>query len=108
MRWASTRRALLQPVSHLEGRYPWAEMVSTGDGPPRHGPPVADGAEPADDGRNETRDERRDRDTAEMVQELRFGAVAVQVLFASCLSFRSTLVGSPRARTGLSSTSSTT
>jgi hypothetical protein len=39
----------------------------------------------ADDGRDETRDERLDRNTAEMVQELRVGAVGVQVIFAFLL-----------------------
>lgn len=37
------------------------------------------------DGRNETRAERFDRNTSEMVQELRVGAVGVQVLFAFLL-----------------------
>lgn len=38
-----------------------------------------------DDGRNETREERLDRNTSEMVQELRVGAVGIQVLFAFLL-----------------------
>jgi hypothetical protein len=38
-----------------------------------------------DDGRHETRDERLDRNASEMVQELRVGAVGVQVLFAFLL-----------------------
>ncbi len=42
-------------------------------------------SEPADDGRDETREERLDRNTAEMVQELRVGAVGIQVLFAFLL-----------------------
>jgi O-antigen/teichoic acid export membrane protein len=42
-------------------------------------------SEPADDGRDETREERLDRNTIEMVQELRVGAVGVQVLFAFLL-----------------------
>jgi hypothetical protein len=38
-----------------------------------------------DRGRDETRKERLDRNTAEMVQELRVGAVGIQVLFAFLL-----------------------
>jgi Family of unknown function (DUF6328) len=38
-----------------------------------------------DDGRHETRDERLDRNTAEMVQELRVGSVGIQVLFGFLL-----------------------
>lgn len=41
--------------------------------------------ESADDGRDETRDERLDRNTEEMVQELRVGAVGIQILFAFLL-----------------------
>jgi hypothetical protein len=41
--------------------------------------------EPAHDGRDETREERLDRNAAEMVQELRVGAVGIQVLFAFLL-----------------------
>ena len=40
---------------------------------------------PADDGRDETEEERLDRNTAEMVQEIRVGAVGIQVLFAFLL-----------------------
>lgn len=60
-------------------------MVSTANRPAGDGPRVNDGSERADDGRNETREERLDRNTAEMVQELRVGAVGVQVLFAFLL-----------------------
>jgi hypothetical protein len=44
-----------------------------------------DRRERADDGRDETHDEQLDRNTAEMVQELRVGAVGIQVLFAFLL-----------------------
>jgi hypothetical protein len=50
------------------------------------GPAGEDGRErPTADGREETADERLDRNTSEMVQELRVGAVGVQVLFAFLL-----------------------
>ena len=60
-------------------------MLSSAKRPPRDGPRIDDGSERADDGRHETREERLDRNTAEMVQELRVGAVGVQVLFAFLL-----------------------
>jgi hypothetical protein len=60
-------------------------MVSTAKWSPDDGPPIDDGSERVDDGRHETREERLDRNTAEMVQELRVGAVGVQVLFAFLL-----------------------
>ena len=60
-------------------------MVSTPNRSPGNGPRAADGSDRADDGRDETREERLDRNTAEMVQELRVGAVGVQVLFAFLL-----------------------
>jgi hypothetical protein len=45
----------------------------------------ADDQPSGDDGRHETREERLDRNTAEMLQELRVGAVGIQVLFAFLL-----------------------
>lgn len=60
-------------------------MVSTTKPSPGDGPRIDDGSERADDGRHETREERLDRNTTEMVQELRVGAVGVQVLFAFLL-----------------------
>ena len=61
-------------------------MVTTGKRFPGDGPRIDDGSErAADDGRDETRAERLDRNTTEMVQELRVGAVGVQVLFAFLL-----------------------
>jgi O-antigen/teichoic acid export membrane protein len=60
-------------------------MVSTTNPSSNDGPRIDDGSERADDGRHETREERLDRNTTEMVQELRVGAVGVQVLFAFLL-----------------------
>ena len=60
-------------------------MVSTAKRSRGDEPRIDDGSEPADDGRDETREERLDRNTIEMVQELRVGAVGVQVLFAFLL-----------------------
>ncbi len=48
-------------------------------------PATDDRPDSADDGRDETREERLDRNTAEMVQEIRVGAVGIQVLFAFLL-----------------------
>ena len=61
------------------------EMVPTANLARGDGRRIGDRAGPADDGRDETREERLDRNTAEMVQELRVGAVGVQVLFAFLL-----------------------
>lgn len=60
-------------------------MVSTTDRPRDDERPKGAEAQPANDGRDETANERLDRNTAEMVQELRVGAVGVQVLFAFLL-----------------------
>jgi hypothetical protein len=58
-----------------------ATAERAGDGERRSDTPAA----PAGDGRDETRRERLDRNTAELVQELRVGAVGIQVLFAFLL-----------------------
>ncbi|HEX3564050.1 MAG TPA: DUF6328 family protein [Acidimicrobiales bacterium] len=44
------------------------------------------GGKPADDGRNESEDERIDRNVAELLQELRVASLGVQVLFGFLLS----------------------
>ena len=44
------------------------------------------GAEPANDGRHESEDERIDRNLAELLQELRVASLGVQVLFGFLLS----------------------
>jgi Family of unknown function (DUF6328) len=44
------------------------------------------GARAADDGRNESEDERMDRNVAELLQELRVAGLGVQVLFGFLLS----------------------
>jgi hypothetical protein len=44
------------------------------------------GGEPADDGRNESEDQRIDRNVAELLQELRVASLGVQVLFGFLLS----------------------
>ena len=68
-------RTNLQPISRPEGRVSVnIEMVTTGKRFPGDGPRIDDGSErAADDGRDETRAERLDRNTTEMVQELRVG-----------------------------------
>lgn len=60
-------------------------MAVTAHRPPGDERRTDDRSEPAHDGRDETREERLDRNTTEMVQELRVGAVGVQVLFAFLL-----------------------
>lgn len=47
---------------------------------------VDEGARPADDGRNESEEERIDRNVGELLQELRVAGLGVQVLFGFLLS----------------------
>lgn len=47
---------------------------------------IEGGPAPADDGRNESEDERIDRNVAELLQELRVASLGVQVLFGFLLS----------------------
>ncbi|MFD0417277.1 DUF6328 family protein [Streptomyces sp. NPDC127108] len=63
-----------------------------GDGPPSAGTAAHDHSRGRDDGRNETRLERADRNFVEILQELRVTQTGVQLLFAFLL----TLAFTPR------------